>query len=209
MGAPKCRLQKIVARPQASQQILITMKKTSVAPQPSYPRLSPNPQDEHAFYELGSRRFEQFARALHAAQPDILSTILYGPDGQEQFGVDHIAFHSTDAAPYIEVSQSKAERRFGQSDIRTAADKFLKHWDGHWRDKDVRRFILFVGCAIKSQQAGDEFITQTQRFAALGIEFSVWDSTEIFDQLPGANVPSEPISAKTGTSAFLVSQQAP
>ena len=66
------------------------MKKLSVAPQPSYPRFSQNPQDEHAFWELGSRRFEQFARALHAAQPDILSTNLYGPDGQEQFGADHI-----------------------------------------------------------------------------------------------------------------------
>lgn len=155
---------------------------------PNYPELSQNPQDEHAFYGLGSRRFEQFARALHAAQPEILGTNLYGPDGQEQFGADHIAFHRTDSTPYVEVGQSKAERRFGQSDIRTAADKFLDHWETHWRDRDVRRFILFVGCAIKSRQAGDEIINQTQRFAALGIQFSVWDSSEIYDHLPGANV---------------------
>ncbi|GAY22778.1 hypothetical protein SFOMI_3340 [Sphingobium fuliginis] len=45
-----------------------------------------------------------------------------------------------------------------------------------------------MGCAIKSRQAGDEIITQTQRFAALGVQFSVWDSTEIYDQLPSANV---------------------
>ncbi len=164
------------------------MKKSSVAPHPTYPRLSQNPQDEHAFWELGSRRFEQFARALHAAQPDILSTNLYGPDGQEQFGVDHIAFHRHDPAPYLEVGQSKAERRFGQSDIRAAADKFLKHWDSHWHEKDVRRFILFVGCSIKSRQASDEIIAQTQKFAALGIQFSVWDSSQIYDRLPGANV---------------------
>lgn len=159
------------------------MKKSSVAPHPTYPRLSQNPQDEHAFWELGSRRFEQFARALHAAQPDILSTNLYGPDGQEQFGVDHIAFHRHDPAPYLEVGQSKAERRFGQSDIRAAADKFLKHWDSHWHEKDVRRFILFVGCSIKSRQASDEIIAQTQKFAALGIQFSVWDSSQIYDRL--------------------------
>lgn len=164
------------------------MKKPSVAPQPSYPKLSQNPQDEHAFWELGSRRFEQFARALHAAQPDILSTNLYGPDGQEQFGADHIAFHRHDPAPYLEVGQSKAERRFGQSDIRAAAGKFIEHWDSHWREKDVRHFILFVGCAIKSRQASDEIIVQTQRFAALGIQLSVWDSSEIYDRLPGANV---------------------
>ena len=164
------------------------MRKSSAAPQPSYPRLRQNPQDEHPFWELGSRRFEHFARALHASQPEILSTRLYGPDGQEQFGADHIAFHRHDPAPYLEVGQSKAERRFGPSDIRKASEKFLDNWENHWREKDVRHFILFVGCAIKSRAATDEIIAQTQKFAALGIQFSVWDSSEIYDRLPGANV---------------------
>ncbi|WMS41831.1 hypothetical protein RDV64_17420 [Acuticoccus sp. MNP-M23] len=160
----------------------------SSAPLPSYPKVSQNPQDEHSFWELGSRRFEQFARALHEAQPEILSTNLYGPDGQEQFGADHIAFHRHDPAPYLEVGQAKAERRFGPIGIRAAAGRFLKHWDSHWREKDVRHFILFVGCSIKSRQASDEIIAQTQNFAALGIQFSVWDSSQIYDRLPGANV---------------------
>lgn len=164
------------------------MKKSLAAPQLSYPRISQNPQDEHAFWELGSRRFEQFARALHAAQPGILSTNLYGPDGQEQFGADHIAFHRHEPSPYLEVGQSKAERKFGQSDVRAAADKFIENWEGHWREKDVRHFILFVGCAIKSRQATDEIIAQTQKFAALGVQFSVWDSSEIYERLASANV---------------------
>src|SRR5689334_19722027 len=117
------------------------------------PRLSPNPESEHAFYELGSRRFEQFARALHEAQPNIAGAKLYGPDGQEQFGVDHYAFRRPEDGGGIEVGQAKAERTFGPSDIRRAADKFLAHWDNHWRDREVHRFILFVGCAIKSRKA--------------------------------------------------------
>ena len=164
------------------------MRKSSAAPQPSYPRLSQNPQDEHPFWELGSRRFEHFARALHASQPEILSTSLYGPDGQEQYGADHIAFHRHDPTPYLEVGQSKAERRFGPSDIRKAAEKFLEHWEDHWREKDVRHFILFVGCSIKSRQASDEIISQTRKFADLGVQFSVWDSSQIYDRLPSANV---------------------
>jgi hypothetical protein len=40
----------------------------------------------------------------------------------------------------------------------------------------------------QSRQATDEIIAQTQKFAALGIQFSVWDSSEIYDRLPGANV---------------------
>src|SRR4051812_1185093 len=124
------------------------------------PRLSFNPSDDHAFYDLGSRRFEYFACAIHAAQPDILGAHPYGPDGQTQFGADHIAFHQGDGAPYLEVGQSKAERRFGQTQIRNAANDFLDHWEAHWREKDVRRFILFVGCAIKSREAGEEIIAQ-------------------------------------------------
>ena len=152
------------------------------------PRRPLNPQAEHSFYELGSKRFEQFARALHEAQPDIVGTGLYGPDGQSQFGVDHYAFHRIEGGHYLEVGQSKAERRFGRTKVREAADKFLDHWDNHWREKDVRRFILFVGCSIKSREAADEIILQTDRFAKLGIQFSVWDSTAIFDRLHGANV---------------------
>lgn len=152
------------------------------------PRLSLNPEAEHAFYELGPRRFEQFARSLHEAQPNIAGSKLYGPDGQEQFGIDHVAFRRPEDGGGIEVGQAKAERRFGPVDIRRAAEKFLAHWDEEWRKRQVRRFILIVGCAIKSRKAADEIIAQHARFAALGIEFLVWDSTDIFDRLHGANV---------------------
>ncbi|HWV52424.1 hypothetical protein [Pseudorhodoplanes sp.] len=103
-------------------------------------------------------------RALHEAQPGILSTNLYGPDGQGQFGADHIAFR-TEGVHSLEVGQSKAHRTFGPSDLRNAADAFLENWDDHWHAKDVKRFILFVGCVIKSRQAADEIITLTRRFA--------------------------------------------
>ena len=160
----------------------------TVAEPRSFPKLSRNPQDEHAFHELGSRRFEHFARALHAAEPDIFNAILYAPDGQEQYGADHIAFHRTQTGSYLEVGQAKAERTFSPADIREAADKFLDNWDSHWRDKDVQRFILFVGCALKSRKAADEVILQTARFAERGVTFSLWDSSVIYDHLPGANV---------------------
>ncbi|HEY5712600.1 MAG TPA: hypothetical protein VIT38_11960 [Allosphingosinicella sp.] len=150
------------------------------------PRLSFNPSDDHAFYELGSRRFEYFACAIHAAQPDILGAHPYGPDGQTQFGADHIAFHRSDGAPYLEVGQSKAERRFGQTQIRDAANAFLDHWVTHWKAKDVRRFILFVGSAIKSREAAEEIIVQTMNFAALGVAFEVWHAKEIYEKLPSA-----------------------
>lgn len=144
-----------------------------MAQAPRTPRLSTSPESDHAFYEIGSRRFEHLARALHEAQPGIFGANLYAPDGQEQFGIDHVAFHRSESGVHLEVGQAKAERRFGADAIRKAADKFLDNWDTQWRDKNVRRFILFVGCAIKSGKASDEIIAQTSRFAALGIEFAV------------------------------------
>ncbi|KQZ61330.1 hypothetical protein ASD67_19025 [Sphingopyxis sp. Root1497] len=84
------------------------------------------------------------------------------------------------------MGQAKAEKRFSADDIRKAADKFLFHWETHWHDKKVSRFILFVGCTIKNRKAGDEVIAQTNRFAAFGIDFLIWDSPAIYDHLPGA-----------------------
>lgn len=148
-------------------------------------KVSRTASDEHEFHTLGSRPFEHFARALHEAQPGILSTNLYGPDGQGQFGADHIAFQ-TEGAHSLEVGQSKAHRTFGPSDLRKAADAFFENWDDHWHAKDVKRFILFVGCVIKSRQAADEIITLTRRFADHGIEFVVWDASGIYDRLRAA-----------------------
>lgn len=100
-----------------------------MAERQSVPRLSINPESDHAFHELGSRRFEHFARALHTSQPGIFGANLYAPDGQEQFGIDHVAFRRDDGGTSLEVGQAKAEKRFSADDIRKAADKFLFHWD--------------------------------------------------------------------------------
>ncbi|MEJ7927932.1 hypothetical protein WG908_14350 [Sphingobium sp. AN641] len=148
-------------------------------------KVSRNPSDEHEFHTMGSRPFEHFVRALHEAQPSILTAYLYGPDGQGQFGADHIAPRN-DGTADIEIGQSKAYRQFGQTAVREAADAFVDHWEAEWRSKQVKRFILFVGCAIKSRQAADEIVAQTQRFATLGVEFLVWDANAIYDRLSAA-----------------------
>ena len=150
------------------------------------PRVSRSASDEHEFHTLGSRPFEHFVRALHEAQPDIYGSQLYGPDGQPQFGADHIAFHRAEPAPWLEVGQSKAHRTFGPAKLREAAKDFTDHWDAHWRERDVRRFILFIGCSIKSRAAADEIIALTAEFAELGVELQVWDANTIYDRLPAA-----------------------
>lgn len=150
---------------------------------PTVPRSA---SDEHDFYVLGSRGFEHLVRALHGAQPDVTIAHLYGPDGQAQFGADHVALRHEDGEAVIEVGQSKAYRRFTARQIREAVKDFTDHWESHWRDKKVRRFILFVGCVIKSRQAQDEIIAQTQALAKRGVAFEVWDASTIHDRLGSA-----------------------
>jgi len=151
-----------------------------------HPRLPAAASDEHVFYELGAKPFEHFARALHEAQDHILGSQLYGPDGQPQFGADHIAFYQGPGGPAIEVGQSKAMRRFTAANLEAAGKAFLDHWSGHWQTKNVRAFILFVGCAIKNREAADKIIELTARFSALGVAFHVWDANGIYDRLRGA-----------------------
>src|SRR6186997_1073949 len=114
-------------------------------------KLSRNASDEHEFYTLNSRPFEHFVRALHEAQPGLYNSYAYGPDGQTQFGADHIVHRGPKGEDGLEVGQSKAYRRFGPADLTKAAQAFLDHWETQWRPKDVRKFVLFVGCAIKSR----------------------------------------------------------
>ena len=151
------------------------------------PKILPKASDEHEFYSLEQKPFEHFAAALHGAQPGILYAKVYAPDGQAQFGIDHVAFaRATDGRSVLEVGQSKAYRRFLPSDLIKATKKFLENWESRWRPMNVRKLIIFVGCVIKSGKTDDALIAETARFASLGIELELWDAWRIYSRLPDA-----------------------
>ena len=158
----------------------------TMTPNLVFPKVPENSSDEHDFHVLGPKRFEHLVRALHEAQPNMYGSHLYGPDGQGQFGVDHVVYRRTAGGPEVEVGQSKAYRSFTQSQIVRAANDFLEHWEVHWKPMEVRRFFLFVGCAIKNEKAHAEIISQVRAFGALGVEFVVWDANNIYDRLAEA-----------------------
>ena len=151
------------------------------------PKIPHKASDEYEFYSLEQRQFEHFAAALHEAQPGILYAKLYAPDGQKQFGIDHVAF-AKDASgqTLLEVGQSKAYRVFRPTDLAKATAKFLEHWETRWRPMEVRKLIIFVGCVVKSGKTDDLLIAETARFAALGIELELWDAWRIYRKLNDA-----------------------
>jgi tetratricopeptide (TPR) repeat protein len=146
-------------------------------------KVARNPTDNHDFHTLGSKVFEQFCCDLHRHEDGVVSTNLYAPDGQKQFGIDHVAFRSDGN---VEVGQSKAYQRCLPAQITKAADEFLEHVGTKWQDKRVTKFILFVACAVKSAKACDEILAQAARFKDLGIDFALYSEQEIYARLSSA-----------------------
>lgn len=146
-------------------------------------KIARNPTDNHDLHTLGSKVFEQFCCDLHRHEEGIVSTNLYAPDGQKQFGIDHVAFRSDGN---VEVGQSKAYQRCLPAQITKAADEFLEHVGTKWRDKRVTKFILFIACPVKSAKACDEILAQAARFKRLGIDFALYSEQEIYARLSSA-----------------------
>ena len=153
---------------------------------PSVKKSSPlirHPDAHQSFAEMSKERFEHFAAAMHEAQSEIQFANLYAPDGQKQFGVDHLA-HRKDGK--IEAGQAKRYNRVTEGNVRTWVNDFLKHWETHWKSKNIVVFRFFFACAVKNRKANDELIVQRKEFAKMGIQLEWWDANDIFRKLPEA-----------------------
>lgn len=142
-----------------------------------------NPASHQSFTDMPKEQFEHFSAAMHEAEPEIRFASLYAPDGQRQFGVDHLAYRKDGK---IEAGQAKRYKRVTAGNIRTWADDFLNHWDSHWKKKNIVVFRFFFACAVKNRQANDELIVQKGLFDKLGIELQWSDANNIFRKLPEA-----------------------
>lgn len=132
------------------------------------------------FHELGAYRFEELCRDLLAAEPEIATCDIYGDPGQTQDGIDLLA--QCINGDGIEVGQSKCYSDFPPREIRAASDKFFEYW-GHWSRENVKRFVLFVACDLRTRQRQDEIRAQQRRFAQVGIVYEAWSAATIRNKL--------------------------
>lgn len=138
--------------------------------------------DTPQLYRLGGLKFQALCRDLldSGADPQISACRGYGTPGQRQHGVDLIADRKDGGT---DVAQCKCERDFPAAEIREASVEFLEHVD-LWRSRDVRRFILLVGCEVDQTQRQAEILKQTQAFRDQhGISYELWPSTKIVNRL--------------------------
>jgi hypothetical protein len=135
-----------------------------------------NPSDPPAFVGLGEYVFQELCRDLLAMQEGIATCEIYGTRGYAQRGIDLLA--SGDDALSTEVGQCKCYREFSVKDIIDASDEFLKHWE-FWKDKNIRRFILFVACPLDQPNQQNEVQNQRSRFQLLGVRYEAWSARNL------------------------------
>jgi len=127
------------------------------------------------FHELDWRKFQGLCNELFAHEPEIGTSDEYGIPGQGQLGIDLLA---TVKPTGVEVAQCKCEASFSVAKIRKASNKFFEHWT-HWKEKGVRRFILFVAGDVNRTQLLEERDRQRERFAQRSMEYELWGATTI------------------------------
>ncbi len=134
------------------------------------------PSDTQEFWGLSSDIFEDLCSDLHGMQEGIETCQLFGPRGQTQYGVDHVARRRGGSG--VEVGQSKCYREFSAKDLKNATKPFLDFID-FWKPWDVRRFILFVACDVNKTQVLQEESSQKEAFLNIGVLFELWDGRNI------------------------------
>jgi hypothetical protein len=133
---------------------------------------SPNRADPPDFFRLEAGPFEEMTCALFEKEPGISLVDLYRTAFQPQFGIDVIAERTSGDG--IEVASCKCYSTISKGKIPEWSTDFLKHWDTHWKDKRVRRFILVVAANVNSQERDAEVEVEKKRFERHGIKYEVW-----------------------------------
>jgi len=124
--------------------------------------------------------FERMTLALLFKEPGIAFAALYRAPRQPQFGVDAIARRDDNTN---EVASCKCHRLIRKGQLTEWSNEFLDHWDRHWQDQKIKRFILAVAADVHSKERDEEVKAETARFAALGIKYEVWAPDQLQEKL--------------------------
>ena len=133
---------------------------------------SPNPGDPVPFHRMGDEVFEEMCCALLASEPGIRRADLYGRPREPQFGVDVLG--ELDREEGIDVVSCKCRGQVKRSELGQWSDDFLRHCEGHWQPRRVRRFVLAVAADVKSSMRRAEIEVEKSRFSALGMAYEIW-----------------------------------
>lgn len=134
-----------------------------------------------AFSELQGIPFQQLCRDIIAKDASVQSCDQYGTPGKTDHGVDLVAPLKDQAG--LLVAQCKAKKAFSPTLIKKASTEFFKHWEAEWSDKNIKRFILIVGCDLNDTKQQQMLITQQKRFLSYNIAYEWWSASTLVTKL--------------------------
>lgn len=132
------------------------------------------------FHHFDPLKFQQLCCELHQKDPAISIAEVFGLNGQAQYGVDIVAFLRTNDG--IEVGQCKRVARCTPSVVKEPSDDFLAHL-AYWKNREVRKFILYVACSASDRKVQEEIAIQKKRFGDIGLEYEVWSNLTLTTKL--------------------------
>lgn len=165
-----------------------TAKSTSREPQRSRtPETKVPPPSGHResvlpLVAVGSKKFEELCLAILKPEfKDVRRAALKRTSGVEQYGVDVEGFDRLHDP--IVVLSAKCYQKIEAWEFRPWIQDFIDHLDGHWKDKNVKHFILAVTVTANDDDMNDAARALAMFLDERGIEFHLWDSIHITDLL--------------------------
>lgn len=125
--------------------------------------------------------FEALTRALLDKEPGVTRADLYHTRFDAQYGID--AFAETPDG--LIVASAKCYARIKRGDMAKWSLDFLKHWDGHWRTQNVRRFVLVTSAPMHHRKRLEDLKAERNRFAVHGLNYEVWSPNQLLERLRG------------------------
>jgi tetratricopeptide (TPR) repeat protein len=146
------------------------------------------------FYNLGDKNFERLCARLASVKPGVLEALIYGTNGQEQYGID--VYARLENSQNHTVYQAKCYTEYEPAKIVKAVDVFLYKEEKTYTTKRNQnadpekkwavkgnKFILCVSCKLEETQYEQTIKEQRARLELFEIGFEVWDETRITNEL--------------------------
>ena len=124
-------------------------------------------------FELSEYDFEELCEELVRPLEGVTRATPKNRRGNPQFGVD-VEGYSVRQKPFVVLS-AKRERGPTKAKLRRWSNDFLKHIDGHWRDKGVERFVLACADEFRGDQVNGQITDESETFRSHGMIYDPWD----------------------------------
>lgn len=141
---------------------------------------SPNRSRPPSFHELDENAFEEMTCALFEKEPGTKTADRFGAAFDKQYGIDVLAQRRDSG---VEVASCKCYATIRKGSIARWSTDFLDHWETHWKDKDVRRFVLVVATDVNSTERMAEVESERARFRSIGVNYEVWAPRQLQEKL--------------------------